>query len=307
MKYQMEKGFNEFMREIALEHLQKKSPGFTDWEKKDIAYAMSNRKKALKSILETLGMQDILERDMYVEGNKKIFPIHFQCLCKVLLLQERSNKKNLLYKIKHKRLDEIKKDEIDELVAQLDKELSQWFEKLEYNPTDKNGRNKEELDNIYDELEGDMLEDETTEYIDTLSEDKNYSKEEVEYLQTKFSIRMQGNVLKRSIQDNLFYRVQFTGKILKLHLEIDKAINEKLDMKAIMEEMILLDDYNSELIGTVPMPKKYINNTDSGQTRCLSNKDRGVFLDKLSCSIKECLKCFDKDVDDFLKWTNKSN
>ena len=297
------------MKEITLEELKQKYPNGLD-EKilEDIDRYTKNNKNELKKILEALGMGNVLKDGMYKEGKRKIFPIHFQVLCKVLLMQERSKKENLIYKIKNKRLKEIEKEEVDKFVAELDKALLEWFQKLEYVPIDDKRRSKEELDDIYSELEKEMEEDMTTEYIEELDKDKSYSKEEVEYLKTKFSIRMQGNVLKKSIEDNLWYRIQFELKRKLLHDEIDKVIDEKLDMDSIIENMVLLEDYKSDLIGTVPVPKIFVdNNNHNRQPYHLSNKKKIFFLDKLYSDIEECLKCLSKEVECLVKRMNKNN
>ena len=52
-------------------------------------------------------MGGILYNEKYQKDNKKIFPVHFQILCKVLLCQNRSKKEDFIYKINHERVEEI--------------------------------------------------------------------------------------------------------------------------------------------------------------------------------------------------------
>ena len=209
MKYTIDKNYAEFMREIALEQRMKKYPNVSEEvQKKDIERDIKNNKKELKKILKPLGMDGILMDKTYEKNFKKIFPIHFQILCKVLLLQERSKKDNLVYQIKHENFEDINKTELVKILELSLKEFDDWFENLEYEPIVNTGKSKEELDDIYLELEEQMWEDETTEYIEELQAGEEYNQYEVEYLKNKFLIRQQQNVYENSIWSNIENQMQ---------------------------------------------------------------------------------------------------
>ena len=64
-------------------------------------------------------MGGILNNEKYQKDNKKIFPVHFQILCKVLLFQNRSKKEVFIYKINHERVEEITEEEIGDSCNQI--------------------------------------------------------------------------------------------------------------------------------------------------------------------------------------------
>lgn len=265
---------------------------------------VKNNKIELGKILKALGMKGILEDDKYLIKNEKIFPIHFQILCKTLLEQNRSKKNDFIYKLKKHRFADITDTEIKMFIYNLKVEFSNWFNLLEFTPLNKNERSKEELDEIYFNIEEQMIEDETTEYIDNLEDENIYTTNEVEYLKTKFSIRQQENVLIESVENNLYYKCKIVHTIMDIHRTIDQIVDEKLDLKSIMENMVLLNDYDSDLIGTVPIPKICIKN--GNQEYQLSTKCKSVFLEELYQDIRKCLDLFGRCTDTFVKNNSQS-
>ena len=117
MQYKDGKNYTEFIREIVSDSGKLVS---------DIDIECKNTKRVLKKILTSLGMSDILNNEKYQNDNKKIFPVHFQILCKVLLCQNRSKKEDFIYKINHERV------EIFDFCNQIRMEFKNWFESLEY-------------------------------------------------------------------------------------------------------------------------------------------------------------------------------
>lgn len=306
MKYTIDKNYAEFMREIALEQRMKKYPNVSEEvQKKDIERDIKNNKKELKKILKPLGMDGILMDKTYEKNFKKIFPIHFQILCKVLLLQERSKKDNLVYQIKHENFEDINKTELVKILELSLKEFDNWFENLEYEPSVDTGRSKEELDDIYFELEEQMWEDETTEYIEELQAGEEYNEHEVEYLKNKFLIRQQQNVYENSIWSNIENQIEILKIMKKVHNEIDERVKKILDFNSTTENMILLKNYKSELLGDFPIPQ--IFHHDDGKAYELNIKDKRIALEELYLDIIETLNIFSESVKCFIEDNTKND
>ena len=137
MQYKDGKNYTEFIREIVSDSGKLVS---------NIDIECKNTKRVLKKILTSLGMGGILNNEKYQKHNKKIFPVHFQILCKVLLCQNRSKKEDFIYKINHERVEEITEEEIGDFCNQIRMEFKNWFESLEYEKKEEREREKEELD-----------------------------------------------------------------------------------------------------------------------------------------------------------------
>lgn len=306
MKYTIDKNYAEFMREIALEQRMKKYPNVSEEvQKKDIERDIKNNKKELKKILKPLGMDGILMDKTYEKNFKKIFPIHFQILCKVLLLQERSKKDNLVYQIKHENFEDINKTELVKILELSLKEFDDWFENLEYEPIVNTGKSKEELDDIYLELEEQMWEDETTEYIEELQAGEEYNQYEVEYLKNKFLIRQQQNVYENSIWSNIENQIEILKIMKKVHNEIDERVKNILDFNSTTENMILLKNYKSELLGELPIPQIFHHNNDKAYE--LTIKDKRIALEELYSDIRETLNIFSESIKCFVEDNTKKD
>lgn len=159
-------------------------------------------------------MGGILNNEKYQKDNKKIFPVHFQILCKVLLCQNRSKKEDFIYKINHERVEEITEEEIGDFCNQIRMEFKNWFESLEYEKKEEREREKEELDEIFNEIEECMIEDQSTEEIDTLEPGGDFTENEVSYLKKKFRIRMESNIFSKDLGDKIYYNSK-KKKIIK--------------------------------------------------------------------------------------------
>lgn len=306
MKYTIDKNYSEFMREIALEQRMKKHPNVSEEVlKENIERDIKNNKKELKKILKPLGMDGILMDKTYEKNFKKIFPINFQILCKVLLLQERSKKDNLVYQIKHENFEDINKAELVKILKLSLKEFDNWFENLEYEPSVDTGRSKEELDDIYFELEEQMWEDETTEYIEELQAGEEYNEHEVEYLKNKFLIRQQQNVYENSIWSNIENQIEILKIMKKVHNEIDERVKKILDFNSTTENMILLKNYKSELLGDFPIPQ--IFHHDDSKAYELNIKDKRIALEELYLDIIETLNIFSESVKCFIEDNTKND
>ena len=110
MQYKDGKNYTEFIREIVSDSGKLVS---------NIDIECKNTKRVLKKILTSLGMGGILNNEKYQKDNKKIFPVHFQILCKILLCQNRSKKEDFIYKINHERVEEITEEEIGDFCNQI--------------------------------------------------------------------------------------------------------------------------------------------------------------------------------------------
>ena len=301
MRYIINKNYTEFIKEVIGEKYNKEK--ITEEE-------IKNCKNELRKILKALGMIDILDDERYKKNNKKLFPIHFQVLCKTLLMQNRSTKDDFVYKIKNKKWDDIKESEIEEFTKKMAIELLCWFTDLEYQSETECERDKEALDEIFLEIEEQMLEDCTTEYIDELKEGKAYTSRELEYLKTKFWIRQQCNVFVDSMKSNLIYRCRIRRAMKDIHEEIDSCVNQILDLKSVEENLILLHDYESSIIGTVPLPQIHVNNAhnkvqdEQEQKYQLNNMQKSFLIDELHNDILQSLDIFEKCTKGFIDKKN---
>lgn len=302
MRYIVEKNYTEFMNEIAKDLLIESYP-LENYSDNVLEEKIKNTKNALKKILKALGMEKILQDKRYINGREKIFPVHFQILCKVLLEKNRSKKDDFVNKIMNKNYKKITDEEIDEFLEEIDGEFSNWFKQLEFEPKNENERSKKELDDIFNDIEEEMIDSESTEWIDTLDNDDDYSKREVEYLQMKFSLRQQKNTVIECVENNLRYALIIDTTLSKIHFEIDEMVNEMLDLKAITEQLVLLEDYESELLGRVAIPKIIIENNH--QRYQLSNKRKSIILKELYCDIEKCLDFYKECIQRYVEEKNK--
>ncbi len=302
MRYIVEKNYTEFMNEIAKDLLIESYP-LENYSDNVLEEKIKNTKNALKKILKALGMDKILQDKRYINGKEKIFPVHFQILCKVLLKKNRSKKDDFVNKIMNKNYKKITDEEIDEFLEEIDGEFLNWFEQLEFEPKNENERSKKELDDIFNDIEEEMIYSESTEWIDTLDNDDDYSKREVEYLQTKFSLRQQKNTVIKCVENNLRYSLLIDATLSKIHFEIEEMVNEMLDLKEITEQLVLLEDYESELLGRVAIPKIIIENNH--QRYQLSNKCKSIILKELYCDIEKCLDFYKECIQCYVEEKNK--
>lgn len=277
MRYK-EKGFHEFLGEIVEEILEKEFPkggipeGMIEEKRK-------NEQKVLKHYLEALEMNDILENEKYRKGKKRVYPIHFQILCKALLFQKRASKKDFGYKIIHKKFDEIEECEIKEFSAIMCQEFDNWFENLEYNKEKKkkSKKSKEELDEDYCAIEEAMFEEQSTERIDTLSVKDGYTKEEVNYLKKKFRIKMEKNVFISELENKLYYQLQKDKIVKEIQNRVGKKLQEFLELEAITDKMTILNEFKDKVLGEIPLPVEYTKKFS------LTDKDKcDILLDFMS-------------------------
>ena len=85
----------------------------------------------------------------------------------------------------------------------------------------------------------------------------------------------------------------------KIHKEIDDVINRKLELKSLSEDIALLEDYESELLGIVPLPQSFIER--NRKENKLTNEMRSILLEDLYCDIVKDLEFFCECVDCFLE------
>ena len=76
----------------------------------------------------------------------------------------------------------------------------------------------------------------------------------------------------------------------KIHKEIDDVINRKLELKSLSEDIALLEDYESELLGIVPLPQSFIER--NRKENKLTNEMRSILLEDLYCDIVKDLEFF---------------
>lgn len=277
MRYK-EKGFHEFLGEIVEEILEKEFPkggipeGMIEEKRK-------NEQKVLKHYLEALEMNDILENEKYRKGKKRVYPIHFQILCKALLFQKRASKKDFGYKIIHKKFDEIEECEIKEFSAIMSREFEDWFENLEYNEDKKkkSEKSKKELDEDYRVIEEIMLEEESTELIDTLSVKNGYTRIEVNYLKRKFRIRTEKNVFISELECKLYYQCKKDKIVKEIQNKVGEKLREFLELNVITDKMTVLKEFKDKMLGEIPLPVEYTKKFS------LTDKDKyDILLDFLS-------------------------
>ncbi len=308
MEYRIDKTFTEFMREIAKEELKIDCAELICSEE-EIEIKAGNNRKILTKYIRQLGMETLFYDSRYIINKKKtkVFPVHFQVLSRVLLNQKRKAKKDFGKKILDNKFSEITKDEIKKFTNELEEEFSNWFVDLVYTSEDGSEKNKEELDEIYLQIEEEMLESKSTQYIDEIkeiAEGKNgeigeFSKREAEYLYNKFLIRQQQNIFLSSVMNNFYYKKNIASMKEKIHKEIDDVINRKLELKSLSEDIALLEDYESELLGIVPLPQSFIER--NRKENKLTNEMRSILLEDLYCDIVKDLEFFCECVDCFLE------
>lgn len=281
MRYIANKNYTQMISEIIEERNHREA------SEEDI----KNAKNTLKSILNSLGMETVLKDERYVQGNRKVLPIHFQILCYVLLTESRSKKDDLVYKIKNQKFHLIEEDEINEFTKKLEREFDKWFDHIEYTGQISDNKisredEKRKLDEEFLEIERDMIEDQTAEYIETV--DEFFSEDEAEYLKLKFDIRIQKNIFVKTVHDNLFY----TTQIIQLLDGMDNMISQKskdiLELVDIKKRIVLLNDCDSDLIGTVPIDKIYIDREDE-TTYDITLKEKATLLELLYGEIQKLL------------------
>lgn len=273
MQYKDGKNYTEFIREIVSDSGKLVS---------NIDIECKNTKRVLKKILTSLGMGGILNNEKYQKDNKKIFPVHFQILCKVLLCQNRSKKEDFIYKINHERVEEITEEEIGDFCNQIRMEFKNWFESLEYEKKEEREREKEELDEIFNEIEECMIEDQSTEEIDTLEPGGDFTENEVSYLKKKFRIRMESNIFSKDLGDKIYYNSKKEKIIKKMHDCIDEELKHLLDLDELDGRITLLDEWESETLGEdIPLSREYIGKEDY-----LTNKEKCDILLNLT---NECI------------------
>lgn len=298
MRYITNKSYTQMISEI-IEERNKREASEED---------IKNAKNTLKSILSSLGMESVLSDKRYVHGNKKVLPIHFQILCYVLLMENRSKKEDFVYKIKNQQFDLITEDEINEFEKKIECEFDKWFDYIEYTgqlSDDKVSRKekKRELDEKFLDIEREMIEDGTAEYIETV--DEFYPEDEAEYLKLKFDIRTQKNIFIMTMHDKLFY----LSKIFKMVFKLEKTVLlepiEILGIRDMYNRIVLLKDYNSSLVGTVPMDKNYIdrNNTD---TFDMTFKEKAFLLNLLYDEIQKLFILMEKTKESFINMQKKN-
>lgn len=308
LEYRIDKTFTEFMRELAEEELKRDCEEYACSEHA-LAIKAGNNKKILTRYIRQLGMESLFRDSRYIINKKKskVFPVHFQVLSKVLMKQRRKAKKDFGKKILDNKFSEITENEIKEFTNELKEEFSNWFVGLVYTSENDSEKSKEELDEIYLQIEEEMLESESTQYIDELKEIAEgktgeiggFSKREAEYLYNKFLIRQQQNIFLSSVMNNFYYKKHISSMKEKIHKEIDNVINRKLELKSISEDIALLEDYESELLGIVPLPQSFIErNKDENK---LTNEMRSILLEDLYCDIVKDLDFFCECVDRFLE------
>lgn len=308
LEYRIDKTFATFMNEVAEEQLKDGDEKYI-YSEDQIEERVGYNRKILIKYINQLGMENLYFDSRYKIKNKKskIFPVHFQVLSRVLLNLERKSKKDFGKKILDNRFSEITKDEIKKFTNELEEEFSNWFVDLVYTSEDGSEKNKEELDEIYLQIEEEMLESKSTQYIDEIkeiAEGKNgeigeFSKREAEYLYNKFLIRQQQNIFLSSVMNNFYYKKNIASMKEKIHKEIDDVINRKLELKSLSEDIALLEDYESELLGIVPLPQSFIER--NRKENKLTNEMRSILLEDLYCDIVKDLEFFCECVDCFLE------
>jgi hypothetical protein len=272
MQYKDGKNYTEFIREIVID---------SGKDRCDIEDECKNAKKVLKKILTSLDMKNVLYDKKYQRNNKKFFPVHFQILCKVLLSQNRSRKEDFIYKINHDRVEEITEEEILDFCNQIRMEFKNWFESLEYEKKEEREREKEKLDEIFNEMEKCMIEDQSTEEIDTLESGGDFTENEVSYLKKKFRIRMESNIFSKDLEDKIYYNSQKKKIIKKMHDCIDEELKYLLNLDELDGRITLLDEWKSETLDGIPLSREYIGKGDY-----LTNKEK---CDILSDLTKDCI------------------
>ena len=298
MKYKIDKNYSEFIREIVIEQWKKEN-SHIDIDDREIGIRAKNAKNKLKGILESIGMRNILEDKRYMKGKKKIFPIHFQILCRFMLLQNASKKSDFVYKITHKNFGEITEEEINDFTKNLGEEFNAWFKNMEFpigggkcTYSEEESKNKKvELDEIFEEINQDMQDDETTEYIDELEPNEEYDEDEVAYLKMKFSILQQKNQFIENVENNLKYRKEIFCVLDEAYNKINEVMNDIFGLNQLRERVDLLEDYSSELMGTVAVAQSHIDRGSEESYR-LSNKEKSIFLKYFYSDLMGCLDFF---------------
>ncbi|MEH2942424.1 hypothetical protein VSQ32_06010 [Lachnospiraceae bacterium KK002] len=258
--------------------------------------SIKNLKRDLKGKLGGLGYKDILKNELYLQGNKKIFPEYILAFFEVLLLLPSGKKNCLGSKIKNGRFDKITEDEIENFAGQMRESFQSYGKSIVVEGLDSN--RKKELDDMIDEAED----------LDEIENDWDNAVEE-EYVYRRWELLSKANMYAEEVKAALENKKKIMLAEKRMGTMVQERIKELLDLPEVLNRKIdILVDYKSDIDGLkdnyFTLPSNHlttVQEAEKSQRYYFSSGEKLFLLEQFELYLKTYLENWEKLLEDYKK------